>query len=129
VEKGQKLDLKALLESTGRPDGRRFSPVIRANAKFYGSDRGICVDVRFKDVAQLDALIAALNELRAFPSDGFDHVHLQDKKARDLGSAEVTFWHPSVKRNAGDKSCVRDGRKTIESLPPIRPLQRPTQDE
>jgi hypothetical protein len=117
MKKGQKLDLKSLLESPGRPDGRRFSPVVRANAKFYGLGRGICVDVRFKDVAQLDALIAALVELRAFPKDGFDHVHLQDSKVRDFASAEVTFWHPSVKRDVADKSCVRGARKTIESLP------------
>jgi hypothetical protein len=98
------------------PDGRRFSPVVRANSKFFGGGRAICVDVRFKDLAQLDALIAALVELRSFPKDGFDHVHLQDAKVRDLASAEVTFWHPSVKRTAIDKSCVGGARKTIESL-------------
>jgi hypothetical protein len=63
----------------------------------------------------LDALIAALVELRAFSKDGFGHLHLQDTKARD-GGTEVTFWHPSVKRDAADKSCVRDNRRTIESL-------------
>ncbi len=113
-----RIDLKSVLSSPGRPDGRRFSPVIRANSKFYGPGRLTCVDVRFKDVAQLDALIAALVELRAFPKDGFDHVHLQDSKAFELGAAEVTFYHPSVKRDAIDRDCVRAAKRTIASLPP-----------
>ncbi len=50
--------------------------------------------------------------------DGFDHVHLQDSKVCDLGTAEVTFYHPSVKRDAADKSCVQAAKRTIESLPP-----------
>jgi hypothetical protein len=118
MKKKDKPKKKSRSATPGRPDGRRFSPVIRANTKFYGNGRAICVDVRFKDVQQLDALIAALVELRAFPSDGFDHVHLQDPVRHDLASTEVTFYHPSVKRDAADKCCVQDARKTIESLPP-----------
>jgi hypothetical protein len=102
---------------SGRSDGRAFSPVVRANCKFYGGGRGFCVDVRFKNVQQLDALIAALTKLREFPDDGFDHVHLQDPRLADLASAEVTFWHPSVRRDAADKSCVRQARATIEAIP------------
>jgi hypothetical protein len=115
MKKGQKLDLRSLVESPGHPDGRRFSPVVRADSKFYGP--AICVDVRFKNVAQLDDFIAALVELRAFPKDGFDHVHLQDT-GRGIGSAEVTFYHPSVKRNAIDRSCVREARKSLEAFLP-----------
>jgi hypothetical protein len=115
MKKKDKPKKKSRPASPGRPDGRRFSPVIRANTKFYG-DRAICVDVRFKDVRQLDALIAALMELRAFPSDGFDHVHLQDDVRHNLASAEVTFYHPSVKRGYADKLCVKSARKLFESL-------------
>ncbi|HUE12543.1 MAG TPA: hypothetical protein VMR25_00140 [Planctomycetaceae bacterium] len=104
-----------------RPDGRAFSPVLRANSKFCGPGRGLCVDVRFSNVEQLDALIAALTKLREFPSDGFDHVHLQDaaggKLLQQPHSAEVTFWHPSVKRDLAVKACVAESKAFFESLP------------
>jgi hypothetical protein len=103
-----------------RPDGRAFSPVIRANAKFCGEGRSLCVDVRFSSVEQLDALISALTRLRDFPDDGFDHVHLQDatgnKVLNQPHSAEVTFWHPSVKRDYAIKACVADAKAFFESL-------------
>jgi hypothetical protein len=73
--------------------------------------------VRFRNIEQLDALIAALTKLREFPDDGFDHVHLQDARIADLAGAEVTFWHPSVQRDANDKSCVRNARAMIEAIP------------
>lgn len=98
-------------------DGRAFSPVIRANSKFFGSGRAICVDVRFRSVEQLDLLIEALTKLREFPSDGYNHVHLQDERMRDFAAAEVTFWHPSVKRDSTAKSCVRSARETIQAIP------------
>lgn len=116
AKKLKKFEEGDVLVGSGRPDGRRFSPVIRTNTKFYGAGRGVCVDVRFKDVEQLDALIAALVELRAFPSDGFDHVHLQDSARQDLGSAEVTFFHPSVKRDYADKLCVNSAREFFKAL-------------
>jgi len=103
-----------------RDDGRVFSPVVRANCKFAGSGRNLFVDVRFKNVEQLDALIAALTKLRQFPRDGFDHVHLQDAVGSALlaqpHSAEVTFYHPSVKRDCGLKMCVADAKRHFESL-------------
>jgi len=106
--------------SSGRPDGRAFSPVVRANSKFFGPGRALCVDVRFKNVEQLDALIAALVKLREFPDDGFDHVHLQDTGEGTARShpagAEVTFWHPSVKRDAGAKQCVLDASAFFKAL-------------
>jgi hypothetical protein len=91
--------------------------VIRANSKFFGSGPAICVDVRFRNVEQLDLLIEALTKLREFPSDGYDHVHLQDERVRDLAAAEVTFWHPSVKRDSTAKSCVRSARETLKAIP------------
>ena len=101
-------------------DGRLFSPVVRANSKFFGDGRGLCVDVRFKNVEQLDAVIAALVKLREFPDDGFDHVHLQDNADGTARShpagAEVTFWHPSVKRDAGAKECVSDATAFFKGL-------------
>jgi hypothetical protein len=103
------------------PDGRAFSPVVRANSKFFGSGRGLCVDVRFSNIEQLDALIAALTKLREFPGDGFDHVHLQDAAGGKLmdqsHSAEVTFWHPSVKRDFASKACTAKAKVFFESLP------------
>jgi hypothetical protein len=106
--------------SSGRPDGRAFSPVVRANSKFFGDGPGLCVDVRFKNIEQLDALIAALVKLREFPDDGFDHVHLQDTAdgtARSYpAGAEVAFWHPTVKRDAGAKHCVADATVFFKGL-------------
>jgi hypothetical protein len=102
-----------------RDDGRAYSPVVRANAKFCGSGRSLCADVRFKDLEQLDTLIEVLTKLREFPSDGFDHVHLQDATGGNLmaqpHSVEVTFWHPSVKRDYGLKLCVAKAKKFFES--------------
>jgi hypothetical protein len=98
-------------------EGRAFSPVIRANSKFIGAGRGFCVDVRFRDAEQLDLLIEALIKLRDFPSDGYDHVHLQDDRRRDVASAEVVFWHPSVKRDSGAQSRVRSAREMINAIP------------
>jgi hypothetical protein len=99
-------------------EGRAFSPVIRANSKFFGKGRTLCVDVRFRNVEQLDLLIEALVKLREFPGDGYDHIHLQDTRIGDeLASAEVTFWHPSVKRDSIAKSCVRSARDTIKAIP------------
>ncbi len=77
----------------------------------------MCVDVRFRNVEQLDLLIEALIKLREFPSNGYDHVHLQDASTSDLAAAEVTFWHPSVKRDSTAKSCVRSARDTIKQIP------------
>jgi len=105
-------------------DGRAFSPVIRADTKFFGPPAFLCVDVRFADVAQLDALIAALTKLREFPDDGFDHVHVQDvnfsRHSADESFAEVTFWHPSVQRNEIDEICVSEARRFLTNLPPDR---------
>ena len=115
-KKLKKFERENVLVGSGRPDGRRFSPVMRANTKFYGGGRGVCIDVRFKDVEQLDALIAALVELRAFPNDGFDHVHLQDTARHDLASAEVTFFDPSAKRDYADKLCVNSAREFFKAL-------------
>jgi hypothetical protein len=119
VKKSSDMTLKLRYDS----DGRAFSPVIRANSKFFGK-RALCVDVRFRNVEQLDLLIEALVKLREFPSDGYNHVHLQDERG-DLASAEVTFWHPSVKRDSIAKSCVRLARETIKAIALVdrRPYQ------
>ncbi len=102
-------------------DGRAFSPVVHADSKFFGSPPHLCVDVRFANAAQLDALIAALISLREFPSDGFDHVHLQDNGLApsriQTALAEVTFWHPSVQRTERDDDCVSSAQRVLASLP------------
>ena len=108
-------------DSPQRDDGRAFSPVIRADSKFFGSPPFLCVDVRFETVEQLDALITALAKLREFPIDGFDHVHLQDTALGptriQTALAEVTFWHPSVQRTESDDDCVSDAECALASLP------------
>jgi hypothetical protein len=102
-----------------RSDGREFSPVIRANCKFCKSGGVFFVDVRFNNIDQLDALIAALKRLRDFPPHGFDHIHLQDASGRALlsqaHSAEITFSHPSVKRSSGIRDCVANAKRFFES--------------
>lgn len=102
-------------------DERAFSPVVRADAKFFGKPPHLCVDVRFKDIEQLDALIAALTKLREFSASGFDHVHLQDlalgPSKTQTGGAEVTFWHPSVVRDESDEECVAQARGLLSALP------------
>jgi len=102
-------------------DGRAFSPVIHADTKFFGAPPFLCVDVRFADISQLDALIAALTQLREFPSNGFDHVHLQDTALApshtQTALAEVTFWHPSVQRTESDEDCVSAAQRVLASLP------------
>lgn len=107
-------------DSIGRDDGRAFSPVIRADSKFFGPPPFLCVDVRFANTAQLDALIAALIKLREFPPDGFDHVHLQDTALgpsdTQAASTEITFWHPSVQRTESDNDCVASAGRALVSL-------------
>jgi hypothetical protein len=98
--------------------GRAMSPVIRANSKFYGFGRAICVDVRFRSIEQLDALIVALRKLREFPRDGYDHVHVQDTRPRKLGAAEVTLWHPSARRTSGDYTCLKAARAALRGIAP-----------
>ena len=102
-------------------DGRAFSPVIRADAKFFGSPPHLCVDIRFANTAQLDALIAALVSLRELPADGFDHIHLQDTDLApshtQTALAEVTFWHPSIQRTEDDDDCVFASQHILASLP------------
>ena len=104
-----------------RDDGRAFSPVIRADSKFFGSPPFLCVDVRFDSAEQLDALIAALTKLREFPAEGFDHVHLQDsglgRSHTQTALAEITFWHPSVNRTENDNDCVSSAERVLASLP------------
>jgi hypothetical protein len=71
------------------------SPVIRADSKFFGSDRFLCVDVLFRDREDLDCLIQALIALRDSTGDEADHVHLQDGGVGRHGApAEVTFHRP-----------------------------------
>jgi len=98
-----------------------FSPVIRADSKLFGSPPFLCVDVRFANTHELDALIAALSKLRDFPAGGFDHVHLQDTalgpSRAQTGLAEVTFWHPSAQRTASDDDCVSEAERILASLP------------
>ena len=87
-----------------------FSPVIRADSKFFGTPPHLGVDVRFASAAELDTLIQALIQLRDQPADSFAHVHLQDHflgpSAVQTAAAEVTFWHPSVPREESDHECV-----------------------
>ncbi|MCX5662995.1 MAG: hypothetical protein NTW19_25195 [Planctomycetota bacterium] len=113
-------------KSAKRCDGRSFSPVIRANAKFHGPS--LCVDVRFASVKELDQLIASLVKLREFTPEGYDHIHLQDHGLRrsksDAASAEVTFWHPSVKRGDIENRCVAEARRRLVSPRSIRKAPR-----
>ncbi len=102
-------------DSTHRHKGRAFSPVIEADSKLFGLPPFLCVDVRFPSVEALEALIAALTKLRDFPDDGFDHVHLQDKKSAP-SSAELIFWHPSVQRDEGDRTCVSEAGRILAAL-------------
>lgn len=90
------------------------SPVLRADSKFFGSPPHLCVDVRFRSTAEIDALIQALTTLRDMPVNGFDHIHLQDDRQKAaVSSAEITFWHPSASRDETDKRLVSRAGKFI----------------
>jgi hypothetical protein len=74
---------------------KAVSPVIFADSKFYGTDQLLCVDVLFRDRAELDRLIQALTALRDSEGNEADHVHLQDGGHGRYGApAEVTFHRP-----------------------------------
>jgi hypothetical protein len=87
------------------------SPVVRADARFSGLPEWLIVGVWFHDKSEIDALIAALAELRDTTGDDFDHVHLQH---HDLspgcmpGLAEITFFRPGAVRTDIDDDLVTE---------------------
>ena len=90
------------------------SPVIRADSKFFGTDRFLCVDVLFCDREELDRLIRALIALRDSTGDEADHVHLQDAGVGRHGApAEVTFHRPGPDTWNSDK-LVADAKAWLE---------------
>lgn len=75
----------------------RFSPVVKADARFSGSKKWLHVNVWFRDKNEIDNLIHALTELRDTVGDDFDHVHLQhhaEAPGWPIGLAEVNFFRP-----------------------------------
>jgi len=76
---------------------KKFSPVIRAEARFFGCVQFLHVNVWFRDKDELQKLIDALVELRDTVGDDHDHVHLQHYDLRPgcvNGLAEVNFYRP-----------------------------------
>jgi hypothetical protein len=76
---------------------QRFSPVIRADARFCGDRKWVHVNVWFREKDELGRLINALTELRDTVGDDYDHVHLQHydlAAGHPIGLAEVNLFRP-----------------------------------
>ncbi len=97
------------------------SPVIKADVKFMGKPPWLCVDVRFRNRAELDALIQALTILRDGGRQDFDHVHLQDISLTVSGSrgTEVTFYRHGKKRDNAARLCLLEAKQFLTSTTSI----------
>jgi len=96
-----------------------FSPVVRADVKFYGPPPHLCVDVRFRSRAEIDRLIRELTRLRDTKGRQFDHVHLQDTRLRpgsSLEETEVNFYRPRRRRTPLDSDCVKAAKLALAIL-------------
>ena len=81
-----------------------------------GKPPWLCVDVRFRNRAELDALIQALTILRDGGRQDFDHVHLQDTRLRKrrTGATEVTFCRHGKKRDDAVRLCVLEVKQVLK---------------
>ena len=109
----------------------KISPVIKADVKYSGDPQFLNVDVRFRSVAEIDELIAALRELRESQGDDFDHVHLQDCSLGPgtAGLAEVNFFRPGMARTELDSDGTSQAREWLSEFGPPRPFAIPEDAE
>lgn len=104
--------------------------VCHATAKFAGVHPQ--VDVKFRNVDEVNKLIRLLEDLRDNPKLQRYHIHLQDHSMRSeyLDSkpedVRIIFNSPRAKRSPLEREILEEGKLAMRALPKAIPVERIT---